>query len=139
MKRSVIRILTGALLFAVCAILPVEGVWRLLLFLVPYLIIGGDVLWRAVRNILRGSVFDENFLMSIATVGAFCLRDYSCLLYTSFPCPREIRTDRYSSCVTWVLQFYAVPLPTPLIWQNRSMKMCIRDRRSIIKISLPVT
>lgn len=48
----------------------------LLLFIIPYLIIGYDVLWRAVRNIVRGQVFDENFLMSIATIGAFVTDEY---------------------------------------------------------------
>ena len=48
----------------------------LLLFIIPYLIIGYDVLWRAIRNIVRGQVFDESFLMSIATVGAFVTGEY---------------------------------------------------------------
>lgn len=48
----------------------------LLLFLFPYFIIGYDILWRAIRNIIRGQVFDENFLMSIATVGAFVIGEY---------------------------------------------------------------
>ncbi len=48
----------------------------LLLFIIPYLIIGYDVLWRAIRNIIRGQVFDENFLMSIATIGAFVTGEY---------------------------------------------------------------
>ena len=48
----------------------------LLLYIVPYLIIGYDVLWRAVRNIIRGRVFDENFLMAIATIGAFVTGEY---------------------------------------------------------------
>ena len=55
---------------------PLEGVWRLLLFLVPYAVVGWDVLWKAVRNILHGQVFDENFLMALATVGAFCIGEY---------------------------------------------------------------
>ena len=44
--------------------------------MIPYLVIGGDVLWRAVRNISRGQVFDENFLMAVATIGAILLQDY---------------------------------------------------------------
>ena len=46
------------------------------IFLVSFLIIGGDVIWKALRNIARGRIFDENFLMLIATVGAFVLQDY---------------------------------------------------------------
>ena len=49
---------------------------RLLLFLIPYLVIGWDVLWRAVRNIAHGQVFDENFLMALATVGALAIGEY---------------------------------------------------------------
>ena len=48
-----------------------------LFYLVPYAIIGWDVLWKAVRNILNGQVFDENFLMALATVGAFATGEYA--------------------------------------------------------------
>lgn len=75
-KRIVIRIFVAAVLVAIAMIVPLEGIWRLLAFLLPYAIVGWDVLWRAVRNILRGQVFDENFLMALATVGAFCIREY---------------------------------------------------------------
>lgn len=70
------RILAGAVLLLAAALIPADGILRLLLFLVPYLLAGGDVLWRAVRNILRGQVFDENFLMVLATIGAFCIGEY---------------------------------------------------------------
>lgn len=56
---------------------PVSGLMELAIFLVAYLTIGGDVVWRAARNIVRGRVFDENFLMSLATVGAFATGQYS--------------------------------------------------------------
>ena len=49
----------------------------LLLYMIPYLIVGGAVLMRAARGILRGQMFDENFLMSIATIGAFAIGEYS--------------------------------------------------------------
>ena len=75
-KRIVIRILVAAVLVAIAKIVPLEGIWRLLAFLLPYAVVGWDVLWRAVRNILRGQVFDENFLMALATVGAFCIGEY---------------------------------------------------------------
>ena len=75
-KKSLLRILLGAALLALCLALPLEGVWRLGAFLAAYLVSGGDVLWRAARNIFRGQVFDENFLMCIATVGAFCTQEY---------------------------------------------------------------
>ncbi len=75
-KNTLIRIIASAVLLAAAYFIPSEGIARLLLFLIPYAMIGWDVLWRAVRNIAHGQVFDENFLMAIATVGAFCLGDY---------------------------------------------------------------
>lgn len=75
-KRILRRILLSAALWIVAACLPTEGIVRLLSFLVPYAVIGWDVLWRALRNIAHGQIFDENFLMVLATVGAFCLGEY---------------------------------------------------------------
>lgn len=76
-KKMLLRILVSALLLPVAALLaPEKGVFRLLCFLVPYLVIGWDVLWRAVRNICHGQIFDENFLMCFATVGALAIGDY---------------------------------------------------------------
>lgn len=75
-KKNLTRILCSAVLLAVAWLLPLEGVWRLLVFLVPYAVIGYDVLFSAVRNILHGQIFDENFLMALATVGAFFVADY---------------------------------------------------------------
>ncbi len=75
-KRTFARILVSAVLLAAVYFLPVEGLLRLFLFLIPYGVIGWDVLWRALRNIARGQVFDENFLMALATVGAFCIGEY---------------------------------------------------------------
>ena len=66
------RILAGALLLTAAVLIPCQGPWRFLLFLPAYFTVGWDVLWRAARNIAHGQVFDENFLMALATVGAFC-------------------------------------------------------------------
>ncbi len=66
------RILAGALLLTAAVLIPYQGPWRFLLFLPAYFTVGWDVLWRAVGNIAHGQVFDENFLMALATVGAFC-------------------------------------------------------------------
>ena len=74
--QTLCRILAGAALLLAAVLIPARGILRLLLFLVPYLLAGGDVLWRALRNILRGQVFDENFLMAVATIGAFCIGEY---------------------------------------------------------------
>ena len=75
-KRMLIRVIVSAVLFAVCMLLPLTGWVRLLVFLAPYGVIGWDVLWRAVRNIAHGQVFDENFLMALATVGALAIGEY---------------------------------------------------------------
>lgn len=71
-KKMLVRILASAVLLIAAVLIPYSGVWRFLLFLPAYFVIGWDVLWRAVKNIAHGQVFDENFLMALATVGAFC-------------------------------------------------------------------
>lgn len=75
-KRNVFRIAFAAVLFVVVWALPTDGVVRFLTFLVPYAIVGYDVVFEALRNIAHGQVFDENFLMSVATIGAFFVADY---------------------------------------------------------------
>ena len=75
-KRMLFRVLASAVLFAVALLLPTEGWLRLFTFLIPYAVIAWDVLWRAVRNIAHGQIFDENFLMSLATVGALATGEY---------------------------------------------------------------
>ena len=75
-KKMLTRILAAAALLVLLVLLPnLRLPWAL--YLVPYLIVGWDVLWRAVRNILNGQVFDENFLMALATVGAFATAEYA--------------------------------------------------------------
>ena len=76
-KKMLQRIIAAAILLVVVKLLPpIPYVPALLLFLIPYAIIGWDVLWRAIRNIRNGQVFDENFLMAIATIGAFGTGEY---------------------------------------------------------------
>ena len=75
-KKVFWRIVAAAVLFAAGELVPLAGLWKLIFYLPAYVIIGGDVLKRAVQNILRGQVFDENFLMSIATLGAFATAFY---------------------------------------------------------------
>ena len=77
MKKRDLWIVAGAALLAAAMLLPLEGWLRLLPFLAAYLTVGGGVLMRAGRNILNGQVFDENFLMSIATIGAFAVGEYA--------------------------------------------------------------
>ncbi|MBQ3110910.1 MAG: cadmium-translocating P-type ATPase [Clostridia bacterium] len=75
-KENLWRIIIATVLFVGIVLLPIDGIVKTLLFLVPYFIVGYDVLWGAVRNILHGHIFDENFLMALATVGAFCIGEY---------------------------------------------------------------
>ena len=75
-KKLLCRIALAAVLTAAASFAPLSGVWRLLAFLVPYLVVGYDVLRRAVRGVIRLRPFDENFLMALATVGAFALGEY---------------------------------------------------------------
>ena len=74
-KRSLYTILAAAALFVVALLLPVVGVWELLIYLIPYGLIGWRVIWKAIKNISRGQVFDENFLMCVASIGAMCAGD----------------------------------------------------------------
>ncbi len=76
-KKSLIKIIVAGVLMAAFSLLPVEGILKLLLFLIPYLVIGYDTLKKAGRGILRRQVFDENFLMAVATVGAILLGEYT--------------------------------------------------------------
>lgn len=76
-KKNLIRIIAATLIMAVLLLLPLSGYARLVLFLIPYLIVGYDILKKAVKGIFRGQVFDENFLMAVATVGAFILGEYA--------------------------------------------------------------
>ena len=76
-KKVFIRIIIAALLTIVFCLLPVDNFYvRLVLFLIPYFIIGYDILKKAVMGIVHGQVFDENFLMAVATVGAIVLGEY---------------------------------------------------------------
>lgn len=80
LKKRLIRILAGAGVYIAAILIDIfAGInhWIVFgIFLAAFLIIGGDVIWKALRNIVRGRIFDENFLMLIATVGAFALQDY---------------------------------------------------------------
>ncbi len=75
-KKKLFRILIAAVLLIVLYVCPLEGTLRLFIYLIPYLVVGWDILWKAVRNIFHGEIFDENFLMSIASIGAFAIGEY---------------------------------------------------------------
>ena len=76
-KKMLLRILLSAALLGVLLLLPLEGWLRFELFLIPYLIVGYDILIEAFEGIRNGQPFDENFLMAVATVGALALGEYT--------------------------------------------------------------
>lgn len=77
MKKRLNRIILGAIIFLFAIIINFNVIWlKPTLFFISYIIVGGDVVLRAIKNILRGKVFDENFLMAIATIGAFFIGEF---------------------------------------------------------------
>lgn len=77
MTKRLWRIIIGAAVLATAILLSLNNEWlQIALFIISYIIVGGDVVKRAVKNIFKGQVFDENFLMSIATIGAFFIGEY---------------------------------------------------------------
>ena len=75
-KKMLLRIVISAVLLIVVSIVKPSGWLAVVAYLIPYAIIGWDILWKAIRNILNGQIFDENFLMTIATIGAFLTGEY---------------------------------------------------------------
>lgn len=75
-KHSLYRIIAAAVLFIAAVLIKAEGALRLIIFMIPYLTVGFPVLKKAVINISHGQVFDENFLMCIATIGALIIDEY---------------------------------------------------------------
>ncbi|MCR5581352.1 MAG: heavy metal translocating P-type ATPase, partial [Pseudobutyrivibrio sp.] len=78
-KKVLIRIIAAAIMMAILLLLPLEedSVLRFLLFLIPYFTIGYDILKKAFKGIKNKQVFDENFLMAVATIGAMALGEYT--------------------------------------------------------------
>lgn len=75
-KSPVIRIILALTIFIIAMIADFTGIARFIVFLIAYVIAGGDIVCKAFKNIFKGEVFDENFLMSIATIGAFAIKEY---------------------------------------------------------------
>ena len=75
-KKVLIRIIAAVVLLIALAFVPAEGWLQFALYMLPYLVIGYDILKKAVKGILNRQVFDENFLMAVATIGAIALGDY---------------------------------------------------------------
>ena len=75
-KKVLVRIIVAAVLLIILHFVPLEGIWLGLLYLIPYAVIGYDILRKAVLGIMHGEVFDENFLMGVATIAAIVIGDY---------------------------------------------------------------
>ena len=93
-KKRLYQIIACVILIVAISIVGVSGVLKLALYLITYIIIGHDILKKAVKGIIKGQVLDENFLMAIATVGAFIMAIYS-------------RSEDYLECVA-VMLFYQI-------------------------------
>ena len=77
MKKRIQRLIVGAVLFAIALLVPAEPTaLKFAVYLAAYLVIGYQVLRKALNNIKRGKIFDENFLMAVASVGAFVIGEY---------------------------------------------------------------
>lgn len=78
MKKRAIKIIIAFIFFIIAIVIPFQNIWiNNVLFLISYLIVGLNILKKAFRNIFRGKVFDENFLMTVATLGAFAIGEFS--------------------------------------------------------------
>jgi cation transport ATPase len=75
-KRDLLKIIVSAALLAAACLIPADGWMKAVLFIVPFALAGMEVLIKAAKNIFHGEIFDENFLMSIATIGAFATGQY---------------------------------------------------------------
>lgn len=77
MKKKLLRIVISLLLIIICLLVKFDtNIYKDILYIVAYTIVGYDIILKAIRNILKGKIFDENFLMTIATIGAFCIKEF---------------------------------------------------------------
>ena len=77
MRKKLIKIIIAFILFLIAMIFKAENEWiNISLYVISYIIVGFEIIRKALRNITRGKVFDENFLMTVATIGAFGIGEY---------------------------------------------------------------
>ncbi|MBP5160419.1 MAG: heavy metal translocating P-type ATPase, partial [Lachnospiraceae bacterium] len=76
-KKILIRIIAATAMVIGFRFIPLEGYWQLALYMLPYLTVGYDILKKAFKGIIKGQVFDENFLMAVATIGAIVIGEYT--------------------------------------------------------------
>lgn len=100
-----VRLCAAAALLAAALFIPADGILKLALYALPYIVIGWDVLYSAARNIVGGQVFDECFLMTVASLGAFCVGEYAegaavMLLYQLGELFQDIAADRTRNAIS---------------------------------------
>ena len=105
LKTLIVRLCVAAALLAAAIFIPAEGILKLALHALPYIVIGWDVLYRAAKNIVGGHVFDECFLMTVASLGAFCVGEYAegvavMLLYQLGELFQDIAADRTRDAIS---------------------------------------
>ena len=105
LKSLIVRLCVAAALLAAAIFIPAEGILKLALHALPYIVIGWDVLYRAAKNIVGGHVFDECFLMTVASLGAFCVGEYAegvavMLLYQLGELFQDIASDRTRDAIS---------------------------------------
>ena len=110
-KKQIIQLITGAVIFGagilMSKLFELNIYAELAIFLVAYLILGGGVVLRALKNITKGQIFDENFLMSVATIGAFAIGDFpEAVAVMLFYQIGEYRITSYNVCYTKLLRIF---------------------------------
>ena len=103
LKKMLIRIIVTAVLLVALHFVPVSGIARFLLYLIPYGIIGYDILRKAWKGILNRQVFDENFLMAVATIGALAIGLLKTGDYAEAAAEILTRTQGKAWCVFFVM------------------------------------
>lgn len=104
-RTMAVRLCVAAALLAAALFIPAGGIMKLALYALPYIVIGWDVLYRAAKNIVGGRVFDECFLMAVASLGAFCVGEYAegvavMLLYQLGELFQDIAADRTRDAIS---------------------------------------
>lgn len=104
-KTMIVRLCAAAAMLAAAVLIPADGILKLALHALPYIVIGWDVLYRAAKNIVGGQIFDECFLMTVASLGAFCVGEYAegvavMLLYQLGELFQDIAADRTRDAIS---------------------------------------
>ena len=146
-KRMLIRILIAAVLFLAALITDHTlhpSMWIVLpIFAAAYLVVGWDILWKAIRNISHGQIFDENFLMAIASLGAFAMQEFDesvavMLLYQIGELFQSYAVNKSRNAISSLVELRhqsACRCPTPYIPKGNHGRCCSRPRKSIRKMA----